>query len=377
MEDANGPRDGLGTLMGTGLEEPAEPLVEALRAVSELRAALVRGDADAVRPKLDLHAYGAGQRGLLSTLAGRTSVEEAVSRLAPFWRSAEYALSGARVVSPDEVEIYETITAPGRQAELRALTLLRRRGGHWRQVTTVDAPDEKLVASLICPDDPLLLRDEIPDARLRMDEEGATLAQVRHERESWVAVLRAGAPPDPSDVRDRRLREALDGAGWLVSVALLGARERQERERQLRWFTSVVATLGTMVGSSQAYLPWIDRLIAPSQLALPDGDGSLEALASRWVSVVEFDGWTGTRGMSHLMMSEVEARWIDWPTREAATDIVLRAAAALRSGECALRPRTVESVADTRCATDFGRRGPALGLTYGRFGAVRLAPSRP
>ncbi|MBX3274301.1 MAG: hypothetical protein KF729_28805 [Sandaracinaceae bacterium] len=366
-------RDGaIETLLGTGLEEPADPLLEALGAVAELREALRRGDADAVRPKLDLHSWGAGRRGVLSTLAATRSVEEAVAKLAPFWRTAEYRMDAGRVVSPDEVEVYETIVAPGGETDLRTLTLMRRRGGHWRQVTSMDAPDEKLVAALLCPRAPVALPEAAGDARI---ETGGTGSLLRGSREGWVARVRDVAPPDPADVTDRRLREALGATARVISLALLPSRERAARIAQLRWFAGAVAALGEALGAAHAYLPWIERLMAPAALALPE-NADLDEIAARWVAVVAVDGWTGTRGMSHLMLPEVETRWIDWPDEEVATQIAVRAAEDLRDGECSLEPRTDVEVGGTRCRVDYGRRGAALGQTYGRYGAVRLAPSR-
>lgn len=364
-------REGVSTLLGTGLEEPADPLLEALRAVAELREALRRGDADAVRPMLDLHAYGAGQRGVLGTLAATRSVEEAVARLAPFWRTAEYRMDAARVVSPDEVEVYETIVAPGNQARLRTLTLMRRRGGHWRQVASMDAPDERFVAALICAREPPELGGSIGDAHLV----AGTPPRLQHVEEPWSAALKIAPPPEPAEVPDRRLREALAGAVRVVSLALRPSLDRAVRERQLRWLGDTAAALGEQIGAKQVYLPWIDRLLALEQLGLPEGAGP-EDLAARWVNVIEVDGWTGTRGMSHLGLPEVEARWMDWPDEDVATQIVLNAAEDLRDGACVLAPRTDVEVAGTRCRVDYGRRGAALDQTYGRYGSVRLAPSR-
>ncbi len=365
-------REGVETLLGTGLEEPADPLIEALRAVAELREALRRGDADAVRPKLDLHAWGAGRRGILSALAGTRSVEEAVSKLAPFWRTAEYQMDAARVVSPDEVEVYETIVAPGNEARLRTLTLMRRRGGHWRQVTSMDAPDEKLVVALICDAEPPALEGALgPDAELV----AGPPPRIEHAREPWEAALRAAPPPPLVDVLDRRLREALEGAVRVLSVALLASAEPDERLEQLRWLADAVAKLAPRAGARRLYLPWIERVLLPGQLALPK-DADLDDLAARWVDVIEVDGWTGTRGMSHLQLPEVEARWIDWPSEDVATQIVMRAAEDMRDGGQALTPRSDVDVAGTRCRVDYGRRGAAIGQTYGRYGSVRLAPSR-
>ncbi|MCB9596005.1 MAG: hypothetical protein H6719_25010 [Sandaracinaceae bacterium] len=368
MGDRDGERGAVETLLGTGLEEPDDPVLEALRTIAELREALKRGDADAVRPKLDLLAYGAGQRGVLSTLAATRSVEEAVQRLAPFWRTAEYRMDAARVVAPDEVEVYETVIASGASTRLRTLTLLRSRGGHWRQVTTMDAPDEKLVLALICDDE---------EAPLTLASEEAILepTKLRHPGEPWEAVVRTAPPPEASEVPDRRLREALVGAKRIVSFALLPPTDIAPREAALRWLGDAVAAIGEGVGARQVYLPWNERLLHPEQLVVGP-DATRDDLAARWVNVIESDGWTGTRGMSHFMLPEVEARWMDWPDEDIATQIVVRAAEDLRDGECELKARTDQEVAGTRCRADYGRRGAVLGQTYGRYGSVRLAPSR-
>lgn len=362
------------TLLGTGMEESADPLIEALRTLAELRAALGRGDAEAVRFNLDLHAFGSGKRGLLSTLAGTRSVESAVSRLAPFWRSAEYVTEAARVVSPDEVEVYETISPPGVSDGLRTVTLLRRRGGRWRQVTTTDTPDEKLTASLLCSTEPLLLDESIPGAILDLDAKGQ-LERLRHPKEEWRAALRVGPVPKRGVPRaSEEFAAALADTHTIVSVALLPSTDRDARGAQLRWFASATAGLADAIAARHVYLPWSERLLAPQALAV-SADAPLADVAALYVHIVPDSGWTFSRGMSHIMLPEVEARWVDWGGHGAATAIVTEVARALRDGGVRLEPRQRIRVGGAQLWVDYGRRGAHEGSTYGRFGSYRLAPA--
>ncbi|MDH5491824.1 MAG: hypothetical protein OEY14_07715, partial [Myxococcales bacterium] len=142
--------DGLGTLLGTGLEDSLDPILEASMAVAAHRQALIAGDVQAVERSLDLHAHGAGPRGVLSRLAGKGGVGEAVKRLLPFFQQARFSLERARVLGRDEVEIYEKMGHPTLPRPIRTVSLVRRRGGYWRVVTTSDAPDERLRACIFC-----------------------------------------------------------------------------------------------------------------------------------------------------------------------------------------------------------------------------------
>lgn len=369
------PDDGLGTLRGTGLEESEDPLIDAIRALAELRAALERGDAEAVRPKLDLHAYGAGKRGLLSTLAAEKSVEDAVQQLGPFWQTADYEVKAARVVSPDEVEIYETVSHRNIKQPLQTLTLLRRRGGHWRHVTTADTPDEKLVATLLCPNEPFLTDEPIPDARL---ERGSSEGRWRlvHPEHDWRAALRMGPTPNRRIVSDDpEMAPALARSNHMVSVAISPSTDPAVRFAQLVWFANAVAGFGWALDADRVYLPLCDHLLHRRALEVGDEPTVLE-LAKRYVVVRASRGWVGTRGLSHLMQPEIEARTMDWKDEAAATRVVDATADALLAGEIELEVRTELEVRGLRCWVDYGRRGRRHGETYGRWGSVRLAPPR-
>jgi len=366
--------DGLGTLLGTGMEESSEPLIEAISTIAILRDAIRRGDSDGVRLKLDLHAHGAGRRGLLSTLAGTANIETAVSTLSRFWQSAEYTTSAARVISPDETEVYETIAHPAHAQKLRTVTLLRRRGGHWRIVTTTDTPDEKLVASLLCPVEPLLLEDALPGARLDYDGDGK-LVRLVNEDLGWQAALRLGPVVNRDSVDNLELGAALADTETLVSVAFLPSRVPKKRRAQLAWFANVVAELAEAVKAPQVFLPWCDRLLETDELHLR-GDVTDETLAARYVHVLTDEEWIGTRGMSHFMLPELEARTMDWPSANSARAIVEQGVEMLVGGGDAWMPRTSQTIGDTKCWIEFGRRGRELGQTYGRWGSLRLAPAR-
>jgi len=369
------PGDGVGTLLGTGLEESEDPLVDAMRALAELRAALERGDAEAVEPRLDLHAWGAGKRGLLSTLAAKQSVEDAVQQLAPFWQTADYEVQAARVVSPDEVEIYETVSHRNVQAPLQTLTLLRRRGGHWRHVTTADTPDEKLVATLLCPHEPFLTDEPIPDARLERGS-GEGRWRLVHPEHDWRAALRMGPIPKAKAASDDpELAPALARSKHMVSVALSPSTDPAVRHAQLVWFANAVAGFGWALDANRVFVPLCDHLLHRRALEVGDEPSVLE-LAKRYVVIRASDGWTGTRGMSHFMQPEIEARTMDWKDEAAAARVVDAAADALLSGEIELTVRTEAEVRGLRCWVDYGRRGRRKGETYGRWGSVRLAPPR-
>jgi len=369
------PDDGVGTLLGTGLEESEDPLVDAMRALAELRAALERGDAEAVRPKLDLHAYGAGKRGLLSTLAAKKSVEDAVQQLGPFWQTADYEVLAARVISHDEVEIYETVSHRNVSQPLQTLTLLRRRGGHWRHVTTADTPDEKLVATLLCPHEPFLSDEPIPEARL---ERGTSEGRWRlvHPAHDWRAALRMGPTPESKiESDDPELAPALARSKHMVSVALSVSTDAEVRLAQLSWFANAVGGFGWALDADRVYIPLCDHLQHRRAFEVGD-DATVLDLAKRYVVVRAADGWTGTRGMSHFMQPEIEARGMDWKDEAAATRVVEAAAEALLAGEIELRVRDEIEVRGLRCWVDYGRRGRREGETYGRWGSVRLAPPR-
>lgn len=373
--------EGISTLVGTGDEVSEDPVLDATRAVAEHRAALASGDAAIVERTLDLHTYGAGPRGLLSRIAGTESIPAAVHRLAPFFRDAKFTIEAARLLADDEVEIYEAMRHASLPRPMRTVSLVRRRGGFWRVVTTADAPDEQLKVCLLLPAGP---RD-IPKGSLA----GATSAlEVEAEPVEGGAILvdellgyqATVHVKDPFDANiDATLPEVADlvaASAAIAVVTMVPSTVARERVHDLSWVGLAAARLAEAMKVERLLLPRCDRVLTAGELAGACAEGAdAKQLATAWVHFRVGEGWLGTRGMAHFMKPEIEVKLADFNDHEAAARVVATTAGKVLSGRLDLAPGSSID-ADGTYWVLLGRRGPVPGGTYGRWGAVTLMPRR-
>lgn len=374
--------EGISTLVGTGGEVSEDPVLDATRAVAEHRAALASGDATIVERTLDLHTYGAGPRGLLSRLAGSESIPAAVHKLAPFFRKAKFTIEAARLLADDEVEIYEAMSHASLARPMRTVSLVRRRGGFWRVVTTADAPDEQIKVCLLLPAGPRdIPKGSLAGAASALEVEAEPLdggALLVDELLGYQATVHVKDPFEAGiDATLPEVGDLVAASAAIAVVTMIPSTVSRERVHDLAWVGSAAACLAEAMKVERLLLPRCDRVLTAQELAEAcQENADAKRLATAWVHFKVGEGWLGTRGMAHFMKPEIEVKLADFADPQAAARVVATTAGKVLTGGLDLAPGSSVEGDGGRYWVLLGRRGPVPGDTYGRWGAVTLMPRR-
>jgi hypothetical protein len=347
---------------------------EAALAVEALRAALRKGDAEAVQSVRWLARRPPGERDLLSDLAAGEGLELAVRRLSRFWRRAEARVERVRLVSGLEAEVYERLALPGEAIPIVSLVRRAAVEAPWRVVCTNEAHDERLTVWLGSKGDEL---DDVAwtrayaarfggGAELLMEGIAGVLG-AHHE--AWLAHVRGPFVP-------LAWPAILPGeGGGLIELTAALVPQWEARAAQIEWLLRATAVFLEELGGAGAYFPAHEKLVVAPALDLAVRGALRPDQAMRmWARIEDAGGYVFTSGLRQLGLTEVEAprelmgdpqatialvRWLGAKLVESSHDVL-----ALGT-ELVLSDRTFTIVP--------GRRGPRRGKSYGRWGALCIA----
>lgn len=326
--------------------------------MADYRRALRHGDIDA--------AVGA-----IEPSRVKETLRDELARQHRFWRDATVRQEHERAVTDDVLEIYEHVRHPCSARLFRVVSLLRRQAdGGWRLVETRDTPDEQIVAHVPCMDS--ILRADA----LRLDEPVDLTVQGPHRGSVlWLDGCLAGLSIAPA-------REVLRGPLERIAIASKAPRvltlrmmlvgDRAERCHLLARFALAISTLVEERG------PWVhiaptDRVLHRAQVrdqARAAAGGDADALTGFHVRYQTRAGIACTRGLCLFGLPEVEMSLVHVRRTPGALREMARGMLAL--GDAPPLGAVVELLG-MRFRVRRGRRGPAPGDTYGRWGAIRLS----
>jgi hypothetical protein len=344
-------------------------------AAQELRSALRKTDLERVQNVRWLAPRPPGERDLLSDLAAAEGIDFAIKRLARFWDRAEVRLERVRAISDLEAEVYERMSLPGES--LPIVTLVRRASVEdpWRVVCTNEAHDERfaiwMASSKPAIDDVAWTRAFAQrfggGAELIMDGETGVLGDPE---QGWLGHVRGPFTP-------RVWPAQLPGeGGTIVELTTALAPSSDDRREQLGWVLEAATIFLEHLDGPAAYFPAHDKMILPqglesAVLAIVTPEQSLRF----WARTEEIDGWYVTSGLRQLGLPEIEAP-IDLTGDPKMTASLVRWFGARVVEHSTVPAPGTELVLEDRTFTvQLGRRGPRKGKSYGRWGALRIAPA--
>lgn len=337
-----------------------------------------------------------------------------------FWADVSVEVEAVRRVHDGLAEIYERTRHRRTGMVMRFLSVAEHVQGRWRLTDTCDAGDERLTAVLLRGAPPQSEPDPERWARRWADRYGPTATlhweggrgRLEHPTEGWLAQVRTGT--------GRELARALGASGSAAEllekqaaatvVSMVPSLEARTRTEQLRWVSRAVASLGEGDASS-VWVPSAAKAVPFTTWATTvEGPLELPALSSLWLRTQRQRGAWITRGMTTLMLPEVEVfcaglsvATVRSLLREAAGRLlghhearVERGLGATAPAVPAVAPRLYRRGAEAsealpierlESALDLGdafvvgsieatlaagRQGPRPGETYGRWGSVAL-----
>ncbi len=359
-------------------EAPRTSEATPVATLEALRRALRAGDAEAVAARLETERR-ADEYDLLSALVDEVGPDRAVRQMQRFWKAADARTVLERTVSRDEVEVYEDIHLPS-EAPRSSVTLLRRREHRWRVVATQDAPSIRPRMLVYCSAGAPLIDDETFTLRW-MEAHGPTAELFRdgaegvlsNPLEGWVGSIRGPVKTN------QRASEIPGLADAMIEVSVEPSDDAATRGRQLVWVARAALLVADFLGAKHLGVPGAERLIEAEQVAQTLGNHEyppIHVIATTWVKLHRetHDGFASTRGMSHFMKPEIEYALSDFEEVEDMDQVALSVASAAIGGRVTPIPGTVVRLGGVRCVLGESRRGPATGITYGPWGAVRLLP---
>ncbi len=342
-----------------------------------------------------------------------------LAETAPIWSQLSAQVEAVRTVAEGMAEVYERVRHRRSGTTLRLVSTVEHVRGRWRLTDARDAGDERVTAVLLrgAPPEEPLDGEAWTRAWERAHGHTATLSFARgrglltNPAGRWSASLRTGSGRDLA----RLLGPA--GPGELLEkqpaatvVSLVPALDARRRTEQLRWMSRVVAALGARDASS-VWVPSAAKAVAyPMWASAAEGPLELPALAALWLRTQRQRGAWITRGLTALMLPEIEV-WcaglgvvtVRALLREAAGRLLAHHQARIQRGLGASAPAvpaaaprlyegtesglvaipaevldTTLDLGDRFVAGDVeamvarGRQGPRPGESYGRWGAIAL-----
>lgn len=335
-----------------------------------------------------------------------------------FWSEVATEVEAVRIVREGVAEAYERVRHRRSGLTMRLLSVAEYVKGRWRVTDTTDAGDERITA--------VLLRGAPPDEELdpeqwtdRWTEQHGPTAVLRwqngrgrleHPIEGWTATVRTGS--------GRELARAMGGGGApllekqaaATVISLVPVLDAGPRTEQLRWVSRAVGMFGARDASS-VWVPSAAKAVPfPTWQSTVEGPLELPALSSLWLRTQRQRGAWVTRGMTSLMLPEIEVfcagltvATVRSLLREAAgrllghhqerIDRSLGACAAAvpqiaprlyQKSEHGPEPLPLERLESALDLGDCfalgsieaviapGRQGPRAGESYGRWGAMAL-----
>lgn len=337
-----------------------------------------------------------------------------------FWSEVVAEVEAVRVVHEGLAEAYERVHHRPSGVAMRFVGVAERRQGRWRLTHTADAVDERLTAVLL-RGAPATGGFELERWNAGWTERyGATArlsgedgrGRLHHPIEGWTAQVRSGTGRELA-----RTLGAVDSAAALLEkqpsatvVSLVPTLDAGARTEQLRWVSRAVALLGAQ-DASGVWVPSAAKVVPMSTwTSTSEGALDLTNLSSLWLRTQRQRGAWLTRGMSALMLPEVEifcaglsVATVRSLMREAVGRLLAHHRARIdhglgasapavpgvaprlyRRGVSGPEPLELERLASALDAGDCfvvgpieatitaGRQGPRPGESYGRWGAIAL-----
>lgn len=347
---------------------------EAALAVEALRAALRKGDAEAVQSVRWLAPRPPGERDLLSDLAAGEGLELAVRRLSRFWRRAEARLERVRLVSALEAEVYERLALPGEAVPIVSLVRRAAVEAPWRVVCTNEAHDERFTVWLGSSG------EEIDDVAWTRAHEarfggGAELVMdgiagvLGAPDQAWLAHVRGPFVPLawPAIVPGE--------GGSLIELTAALTPQWEQRDAQLEWLLRATSVFLHELGGAGAYFPAHEKLVVAPALDLAvSGELRPDQAMRMWARIEDAGGYVFTSGLRQLGLTEVEAPRELMGDHKATVALVRWLGAKLVESSHDVLALGTELVLSDRTFTIVpGRRGPRRGKSYGRWGALAIA----
>jgi hypothetical protein len=343
-------------------------------AVAQMRAGLVERDADRVQAHRWLAPRPPSERDLLSDLAAAQGIGRAVRRLSRFWERANVLLERVRYVDGNEAEVYERVVLPGDTLAIVSVVRRESASAPWKVVCTNESHDDRVSLWLAVPS---LTTDEHEWTQIfarSYEDDAAELViadddsgVLGHPERGWLANVRLPFVP-------AEWPENLPGEGDRILEITQSLSERpDERRDQLLWLVRCSSVFAHLLSAHGAYLPLLKKLIPIPALALAaqselDGPRRFEL----WARVERVQKHAVTIGLGQLGLPEVEVPDAVAGDRSAA--IAKWLGGLIAGGTFAPVPGTelVESQRTLQIVS--GRRGPRVGRSYGRWGAVGVGP---
>lgn len=343
------------------------------KAVRGLRAGLIAKDPDRVQAHRWLAPRPPAERDLFSDLAAAEGLTRAVKKLSRFWGQAEATLERIRYVSGCEAEVYERVVLPSETLSIVSVTRRESPDHPWKVVCTNEASDDRLVIWLAVW--PTARVDDSAWTHRFVERYGAAAELVLAEEASgvighpvtgWLANVR-GPFPAPE------WPENLPGEGdHIVELTLSLSDQVGTRADQIGWALRCASVLQEHLGADAAYLP-SHRKLLPAQALARAAETELDGPQTfhLWARVEHVHGYFVTSGLSQLGLPEIEVP--EAVAGERARGLV-EWLGALVAGGFAPVPGTELVGLDGSLQLVGGRRGPRLGRSYGRWGAVGVGP---